>query len=65
MSEFDPKADHITSYFERFENFTDVNDVPAARKLKLFLNVVGAETYEELKKILIPDKPTDKTFDQV
>ena len=65
MSEFDPKADNIKSYFERFENFIDVNEVPAAKKLKLFLNVVGAQTYEELKKILVPDKPTDKTFDQV
>lgn len=35
------------------------------KKLQLFLNVVGAETCEELKKIFIPDKPSDKTFDEV
>lgn len=65
MSEFNPKSDNIRSYFERFENFVDINEVPAAKKLKLFLNVVGGQAYEELKKILVPQKPTDKTFEQV
>ncbi|KAM7288091.1 uncharacterized protein ISCGN_031780 [Ixodes scapularis] len=65
MSEFNPKSDNIRSYFERFEHLVDINEVPAAKKLKLFLNVVGGQAYEELKKILVPQKPTDKTFEQV
>ncbi|KAM7299613.1 uncharacterized protein ISCGN_020179 [Ixodes scapularis] len=65
MPEFNPKSDNIRSYFERLGNSVDINEVPAAKKLKLFLNVVGGQAYEELKKILVPQKPTDKTFEQV
>lgn len=65
MSEFNPKSDNISSYFERFENYIEINDVPAGKKLKLFLNVVGAVAYEELKKILVPDMPTQKTYEDI
>ncbi|XP_042149464.1 uncharacterized protein K02A2.6-like [Ixodes scapularis] len=65
MAEFNPRSDNIRSYFERLGNSVDINEVPAAKKLKLFLNVVGGQAYEELKKILVPQKPTDKTFEQV
>lgn len=40
MTEFNPKIDNIRSYFERFENYVDINDVPEEKKLKLFLNVL-------------------------
>ncbi|XP_040076225.3 uncharacterized protein LOC115318079 [Ixodes scapularis] len=65
MPEFNPRSDNIRSYFERHGNSVDINEVPAAKKLKLFLNVVGGQAYEELKKILVPQKPTDKTFEEV
>ncbi|XP_040356662.1 uncharacterized protein LOC115328389 [Ixodes scapularis] len=65
MSEFNTKSDNIRSYFERFESFVDISEVPAAKKLKLFLNVVGGQAYEKLKQILVPQKPTDKTFEHV
>lgn len=65
MTEFNPKIDNIRSYFERFENYVDINDVPEEKKLKLFLNVLGAEAYEELKKIVVPHLPSQKTFGEV
>ncbi|KAM7298519.1 uncharacterized protein ISCGN_019114 [Ixodes scapularis] len=65
MSEFNPKSDNIKSYFERFKHFVDFNERPAAKKLKLLFNVLVGQAYEELKKILVPQKPTDQTFGQV
>lgn len=32
MREFDPKTDNIKSYFERFDNYVDINDVPEEKK---------------------------------
>ncbi|KAK8769840.1 hypothetical protein V5799_013694, partial [Amblyomma americanum] len=65
MPEFNPGSDNVKSYFERFENFVALNEVPEAKKLRLFLNVVGSTVYEELQKILVPDSPTDKTFAEI
>lgn len=65
MTEFHPKTDNIRSYFERFENYVDINDVPAEKKLKLLLNVLGAHAYEELKKIVVPALPTQKTYEEI
>lgn len=65
MPEFNPSSDNIKSYFERFENFVALNEVPETKKLRLFLNVVGSTVYGELQKILVPDRPTDKTFAEI
>lgn len=65
MREFDPKTDYIKSYFERFDNYVDINDVPEGKKLKLFLNVLGPQAYEELRKIVVPDVPTAKSYAEV
>lgn len=43
MTEFKPKTDNIRSYFGRFEKYVDINNVPADKKLKLILNVLGAQ----------------------
>lgn len=59
------KGDNTRSYLDMFENFVDINEVPADKKLKLFSDVVGCQAYEELKTILVSLKPTEKTFDQV
>ncbi|KAK8780204.1 hypothetical protein V5799_018456 [Amblyomma americanum] len=65
MPEFNPRSDNKKSYFERFENFVALNEVPEAKKLRLFLNVVGGTVYEELQKILVPDSPTRKTCAEI
>ncbi|KAK8783522.1 hypothetical protein V5799_010113 [Amblyomma americanum] len=65
MPEFNPRSDNVKSYFERFENFMALNEVPEAKKLRFFLNVVGSTVYEELKKILLPDSTADKTFTEM
>nr|XP_037270303.1 uncharacterized protein LOC119161903 [Rhipicephalus microplus] len=65
MPEFNPSSDDIKSYFERFENFVVLNEVPETKKLRLFLNIVGSAVYGELQKILVPDRPTDKSFAEI
>nr|XP_037276702.1 uncharacterized protein LOC119169790 [Rhipicephalus microplus] len=65
MPEFNPSSDDIKSYFERFENLVALIEVPVTKKLRLFLKVVGNTVYGKLKKILVPDRPTDKTFAEI
>lgn len=42
-----------------------INGVPESKKLKLFLNVLGVEAYEELKKIVVPHLPSEKSFEDI
>ncbi|XP_064476256.1 uncharacterized protein LOC135390483 [Ornithodoros turicata] len=65
MAEFNTKVDDVRSYFERFDNYVDINGVPQEKKLKLLLNVIGGQAYEELKKIVVPALPTEKTHGEI
>lgn len=64
-TKFNPKADIIRSYFERFENCIDSNNVSTEKILKLFLNVLGPQANEELKKMFVPGIRTHKTFNEI
>lgn len=51
---------NIKWYCERFSKYVDINEVLEEKRLKLFLNVLGPQAYEQLKKIVVPDTPTAK-----
>lgn len=65
LSEFDPRTQNFESYLERFELFISANDVKQEKVLPVFLTAIGAETYEVLKSLVVPDTPADKTFAEV
>lgn len=41
---------NIKWYCERFSKYVDINEVLEEKRLKLFLNVLGPQAYEQLKK---------------
>ncbi|XP_071653547.1 uncharacterized protein [Temnothorax longispinosus] len=54
----------FASYVKRFEQFVSVNDVPDAKKVPLFLTMIGPKCYDVLRNSVAPDKPAStKTYD--
>ena len=54
------------SYVERFEQFLVANDITEGKKvMATFLTAVGAKTYELLKGIVVPAKPSKLKFEVV
>lgn len=52
----------MVAYVERFEHFAEANDVPAMKKVAVFLSVIGSTTYGLLRSLLAPDKPGSKQY---
>ncbi|XP_050038415.1 uncharacterized protein [Dermacentor andersoni] len=65
LDEYDPKVQNFESYVERFEHYVRANEIAEAKKLSVFLTVIGAEAYEILKNLVVPLLPGDKTFAEV
>ncbi|XP_077554845.1 uncharacterized protein LOC144169516 [Haemaphysalis longicornis] len=62
LSEFHPRTQNFDSYLERFELFIIANDVIQEKVLPVFLTAIGAEAYEVLRSLVVPDAPANKTF---
>lgn len=45
-----------------FQHFAEANDVPAAKKVAVFLSVIGATTYGLPRSLLAPDNPGSKPY---
>ncbi|XP_077508775.1 uncharacterized protein LOC144120249 [Amblyomma americanum] len=65
IDEYDPKVQNFDSYLERLEHFASANEVSEAKKLSVFLTVLGAEAYEVLKNLVVPALPGEKTFAEI
>ena len=62
-SEFEAGREDWISYTERLQQYFVTNDVEAVDKQKsILLSVCGAQTYQLLKNLLAPEKPSDKSF---
>ena len=62
IEEFDPAQNDLESYLERLEQYFVANDVMEAKRTAVLLSVIGAKTYEVLKSLLAPDKPSAKSY---
>ena len=63
---FDPSNETWVSYSERLEQYFIANDVDAAAKKKtVLLSVCGTATYQLIRNLVVPGKPTDKSFDEL
>ncbi|XP_077564534.1 uncharacterized protein LOC144179996 [Haemaphysalis longicornis] len=65
LNEFYPRTQNFDSYRERFKLFIIANDVKQEKVLPVFLTAIGAEAYEVLKRLVVPDAPAKKTFAEV
>ena len=61
IGEFNPQREDWTSYTERLQKNFAANEIEEAAKQKaVLLSVVGAETYQLMRSLTAPQKPTEK-----
>ena len=66
IGEFNAQREDWTSYTERLQEYFAANGIEEAAKQKaVLLSVVGAETYQLMRSLTAPQKPTEKTFEQL
>lgn len=65
VPEFDSKKEDFDSYLERFERWLSANEIPAGKKVDVFLSVLGATEYGLLKNRIPPSKVSDKTYNDI
>ena len=66
IGKFDSRTEDWASYTERFTEYFTANDVKSAdKKRAILLSGVGPSTYQVIRNLVAPDKPTEKTFDQI
>ena len=63
VGEFDASRESWTSYCERLELYFVANEVlDAAKQRAIFLTVCGPTTYQLVRNLVAPAKPTDKSL---
>lgn len=66
IGEFDSAHEDWLSYTERLEQFFTANDIDDATKQRAtLLSVCGASTYQLIRNLLAPAKPSSKSFKEL
>ena len=70
IGEFDPGREDWVSYTERLEEYFTANgiandDAAADKRRAILLSVCGATTYQLIRNLLAPEKPSTKSFAQL
>ncbi|KAL1468209.1 hypothetical protein MTO96_025611 [Rhipicephalus appendiculatus] len=53
------------SYVERFDHFLKASQVSDDLKVSVFITAIGKKAYKTLKTLLEPEKPENKTYEQL
>ncbi len=65
VEEYD-ESEEWPQYCERLENFFDANEVTdGGKKRAILLTVCGAKIYKLIKDLVSPQKPKDKSFEEL
>ena len=62
---FDESAEQWSSYTERFECFVLANKINSDVVVPTFLSVMGGKTYNLLRSLVQPAKPSDCSYEQI
>ena len=66
IGEFQHTQEPWQSYVERLQQYFVANDVDAAVKQRaILLSIVGGKTYQLIRNLLGPAKPTERSFDDI
>lgn len=66
IDEFDRHREDWQQYVERLEFYFIANGITTEEKKRaVFLSVIGSPTYRILRNLLTPDKPGDKTYEEL
>ncbi len=65
IAAFDITVEDWGTYVERMELYCEANAVADEKKVAVLLSLMGAKMYGLLRSLLTPEKPADKTFQQI
>ena len=66
IAEFDRSQEDWVEYTERLEQYFIANEVvDASKKKAILLSVCGAATYKLIRSLVAPQKPTEKSYDEL
>ena len=69
IDEFNSDLEEWPQYVERLGHFFEANGITGAdnatKRRSTFLSVIGPGPYKLLRSLLTPDKPSDKTFEEL
>lgn len=65
LTAFDSNAEDWGTYVERVELYCEANATENDTKVAVLLSVMGAKMYGLLRSLLTPEKPADKSFQQI
>ena len=66
FGEFDSGSEDWASYTERLQQHYAANEIEAVGKQRaILLSCCGPQTYQLIKNLLAPEKPTDKTYAEI
>ena len=67
VGEFHSDQEGWVSYTERLEQYFIVNSISAEvdKRRAILLSSCGALTYQLIRNLVVPGKPTDKTFAEI
>ena len=66
IEEFSPETGDWTQYTERLEQYFIANDITAAAKKRaILLSVCGPATYNLMRSLVAPKKPSEKSFEDL
>ena len=65
VQEFNPDSDSVNAYIERVNVFFTANDIPAKKRVAIFLSVIGGKTYERLRNLVSPKLPQTLKYSEL
>ena len=65
LEPFDESLEHWESYNERMINFFEENEIPENKQVCALISLLGANTYKILTSLVAPEKPKDKSLDDL
>ena len=65
IQEFSPENETIGAYLERVELYFQANGVVEGCRVAALLSIIGGKNYTLLHNILSPEKPSDKSLEDL
>ena len=65
VDEFDSANEDWEAYMERVELYYAPNDMEQEKKVSVLLSLIGPKTYNLLRNLVSPAKPSSMTFDDI
>lgn len=65
IPEFYGDGDDWNVYYERLEQFFEVNSIPDEKRSAFLISVIGSNSYKTLRDLCHPTLPKDKPFEEL